>query len=153
MYNELVKIFNFSNSKLHYLLFEAYSLGAFLLAVVLKTNVDLPKNSTIVLGINLEEEFDYSKKCGAQNCPQTKLKGSKATPTDASKFLFYIILIILIVAALVITFLFMENLNAVEQKEKKMSFKIIGQRFKTEIKNLFKIYMNVDIWLMLPLTI
>jgi Na+/H+ antiporter NhaC len=107
----------------------------------------------MVFGINLEEEFDNSKKCGAQNCPQTKLKGSKATPTDASKFLFYIILIILIVAALVITFLFMENLNAVEQKEKKMSLKIIGQRFKTEIKNLFKIYMNADIWLMLPLTI
>ncbi len=124
------------------------------MAVVLKTNIDVQKNVTLLMGLDLgEEEFDYSKKCGAQNCPQTKLKGSKSIPTEGSKFLFYIILILLVSMAILITFLFMDNLNVIEQKETRISLQIIGQRFKTEIKNLFNIYLNLDIWLMLPLTI
>lgn len=112
--------------------FKAYVLGAILVAGILKTKNQSQINSTRY-GLNFEENnFDYKLSCGANNCPQTKLKGSMSIPTDNSKSLFYSILIGLILIGILVTYFIMDDLEleTIEKYNKITLGKIRKSTFK-----------------------
>jgi hypothetical protein len=96
---------------------KAYVLGAILVAGVLKTKNQSKSNSTTNFLNFQESSFDYEMSCGANNCPQTKLKGSMSIPTDGSKSLFYSILTGLILTGIFVTYFFIDDLE-LETSEK-----------------------------------
>ena len=111
-------------------MFEAYVLGAVLVGFVLDTTVQDNQINKTFHNSKKEDIFDFENSCGLNNCPQTKLKDSLSIPTDASKTLFYVILIGLVLIALINTFLFMDDLsmdNENGKKYKQTSFNLIGK--------------------------
>ena len=112
---------------------KAYVLGALLVASVLKTKNQSKSNSTTNF-LNFEESnFDYQMSCGANNCPQTKLKGSMSIPTDGSKSLFYSILTGLILTAVLVTYFFIDDLE----------LEIIEKNNKITLSNIRKFNQNL----------
>ena len=49
----------------------------------------------------------------------------------------------------------MDNISDTEEEKsnKTRTCSIIGKRFKTEIISLLKLYRNIDVWLLLPITV
>ena len=62
---------------------------------------DLPFNST----------FDYSNSCGMNNCPNTKLPEATSKPSLDSIYRLFITLLIATVSAMIISLLFVDDLN------------------------------------------
>ena len=48
----------------------------------------------------------------------------------------------------------MDNISQTEEDKPstKVTLKLIGKRFKAEIISLLKLYANIDVWLLLPIT-
>ena len=106
-------------------------LGATLVASILKTKKPDQNNSTFNHNLNFEEiNFDYKLSCGANNCPQTKLKGSVSIPTDGSKSLFYSVIIGLILTGILNTYVLMDDLDlgtVDKNNNNKVNIKKIGK--------------------------
>jgi hypothetical protein len=104
-------------------------LGATLVASILKTKKQDQNNLTF--NLNFEEiNFDYKLSCGANNCPQTKLKGSVSIPTDGSKSVFYSVIIGLILTGILNTYVLMDDLDfdtVDKNKDNKVNIKKIGK--------------------------
>lgn len=143
----------------------AYIYGAILVGAILNTekeNFDLVKNESYKVHhdnniTNSHEVYDYQASCGISNCPHTRLNHSLSKPTQASIYYLFIALISLIVASMLDTFFFMDNLSYYDDDEsspkEKITLSLIVKRFSKEASSLAKTYLNVDIWLMFPLTI
>ena len=79
------------------------------------------------------EIYEYEKSCGYNNCPQTILNFSQASPTQTSVYILFSSLITLGVLAILTTLFFMDNINEaeddigyVEKKSKNINAKIVG---------------------------
>jgi len=129
MGNDSIEFF-YLNIQINLLLLKAYVLGAILVASILKTKKQDQNNSTFSHNLNFEEiNFDYKLSCGANNCPQTKLKGSVSIPTDGSKSLFYSVIIGLILTGILNTYVLMDDLDlgTVDKANNKVNIKKIGK--------------------------
>ena len=125
-----------------------------------KENFYLVKNESYTIYQNATktpEVYDYQASCGIRNCPHTTLNNSLSKPTQESIYYLFIALISLIVASMLVVFFFMDNLSYYDDDEsspkEKITLPLIAKRFSKEASSLAKMYLNLDIWLMFPLTI
>jgi hypothetical protein len=124
----------------------SYVLGYGLVAAILDTR----GSSSISKSANTSI-FDYANSCGINNCPSTLLPSSQAKPTDFSFYILYSVLVGLCILAFLIVLFFMDDLKEKEkdQENKKLN---IRERFNNEFSNLIKLYSNLDVWCLLPVT-
>ena len=78
-------------------------LGYGLIAFILDTGSQGPSNSSA--------PFDYAKSCGLRNCPSTPLPSSQSNPTRQSFYIYYVCLLCLCGASVLITFFFIDNIK------------------------------------------
>lgn len=128
-----------------------------MVGAILKTQNEI-SNFTNEVNITLGHgAYDYIASCGINNCPQTRLNHTLSKPTQESIYYLFLALISLIIASMLDTFFFMDNLSYHDDDEnspkEKITLKLTAKRFATEASSLVKMYLNVDIWLMFPLTI
>ena len=127
--------------------------GSVLVATILVTEEDKKEltNSTL----NYNDDYNYKINCGANNCPQTQLNFKKSKPTQTSIYILFGSMILCCLLSIAVTFFFMDNISEAEQEKsnKKKTCSIIGKRFKTELISLLKLYRNIDVWLLLPITV
>lgn len=124
----------------------SYVLGYGLVAAILDTRAPTPKSTNASL---LKNDFDYANSCGINNCPLTLLPSSQAKPTDASFYILYAVLVGLCILAILIVIFFMDDIRAKDKDNKNLNLR---QRFHNEFSSLFKLYSNIDVWLLLPVT-
>ena len=143
------------------------------LTTVLHSFTSVSSNDNSNQEINADD-FDYANSCGKNNCPDTALPGSLSNITRSSFISLYISLIVLIVASMFVTIFFMDNIKerdesseenemesaeernkngAKSKSEDKLTLSVIGSRFKNELVSLMKLCLNIDVWLLFPLTI
>ena len=138
-----------------------------------RTNTSLPiGNRTVSVSHLLDNrvEFDFANSCGKNNRPDTPLPKSKSTPTQASFFFFYALILAIGLSSILVTLLFMDNLEE-EESDAESQSKLEKQtnetpiisvqpesiplrtRIKREFSHLFKLYSSLDVWLLFPLTL
>lgn len=100
-------------------------LGSIWLAVILQLK-ELPVNST----------FNYAESCGANNYPQTKLPEATSKPTLKSIYILFATIIASGVLALIVTFLFVDDINTDETKDE------LAVREKINVKLISKLNYN-----------
>jgi hypothetical protein len=61
--------------------------------------------------VNASLSYDFSNNCGAKNCPQTKMPPSLSKPVLQSIYNLCYSLIALIVIAVIVTILFLDNIK------------------------------------------
>ena len=127
--------------------------GSVLVATILVTEED--KKEPTNLALNQTYNYNYEINCGANNCPQTQLNFEKSRPTQTSIYILFGSMILCCLLSIAITFFFMDNISDTEEEKsnKTRTCSIIGKRFKTEIISLLKLYRNIDVWLLLPITV
>jgi len=124
-------------------------LGSLLVALIIKTvdNSNL-SNST----------FNYALYCGSKNCPDTKLPEAGSVTVKESIYWLSGSLDALMIISILISLFFMDNIkeetndNQIKSK-KKISLSSIGNQFRTEFKNIFRLCTNLNIWLLFPMTV
>ncbi|CAF0779572.1 unnamed protein product [Brachionus calyciflorus] len=127
-----------------FIFFFNYILGSLWIGTILQLK-DLSVNAT----------FDYSKSCGANNCPLTTLPEAASKPSVSSVYALCGTINGACFLAIIIAFLFVddlkydENMNKIERGN--ISFQKLVQKFKAEFKSLFELSKQLKIWLLMPI--
>ncbi|RMZ96116.1 UNC93 [Brachionus plicatilis] len=123
-----------------------YVLGAIWIGTILKLK-DLPVNST----------FNYASSCGVNNCPGTKLPESASKPSVSSVYGLCATINGACILSILIAFFFVddlkydENMNKIERG--KIGIQKIIFKFKNEFQNLFDLFKQLKIWLLMPIAV
>lgn len=126
----------------------SYVFGYGLVAVILDTSNSSINQSNLSV---LSTDFDYASSCGINNCPSTILPSSQALPTTISFNILYAVLVGFCILAFMIVLFFMDDIKGKNEADDDSALNIAA-RFKNEFISLAKLYSNLDVWLLLPVT-
>ena len=137
-----------------------------LIALVLVTETDfanqtspfsLNMSTTTTTQTSVSTSFDFANSCGKNNCPSTPLPKSFSKTTNSSFFTLYALVLAVGLCSILITFLFMDNLTEEEtakvDEQKEMKSASLNSRIKQEFSNLIHLYSELEVWLLLPVTL
>ena len=94
----------------------AYLVGSILIAIILKPDVAMALQGFNVTNITLNE-FDYEQYCGLNNCPSHSLPPASNKPSVLSVYIFCGALIGLCILAIIITVVFVDNVELIQDEK------------------------------------
>ena len=125
------------------------------MAVILKPEEhSLNSNQTFLNStLNDSKPFDYARYCGFNNCPSDKLPDVSSKSSLTSVYILCGILMLLCVAAILVTIIFVDNIKTIENENEKKVKTTLAKMLKQEFINILMLAKTLDFYLLIPLAI